>query len=160
MTYAVLLWLHVIGATLLLGTGAGIAFFLVMAHRSGSPALIAHVAGTVVIADFLFTATAVVVQPITGALLMQQQGWPLTTPWIAAALGLYALIGVFWVPVVFLQMRMRDLARAAAAAGEPLPLLYHRLYRVWFAFGFPAFFAVLAILWLMVAKPGLPDVLG
>ncbi|HMI19198.1 MAG TPA: DUF2269 domain-containing protein [Sphingomonas sp.] len=156
MIYAVLLWLHVIGATILLGTGAGIAFFMVMAHRSGSPALVAHVAGTVVVADFLFTATAVIAQPITGVLLMQQQGWPLTTPWIAAALGLYALIGAFWVPVVFLQMRMRDLARAAAAAGQPLPPLYHRLYRVWFVFGFPAFFAVLAILWLMIAKPGLP----
>jgi uncharacterized membrane protein len=160
MTYFVLLWLHVIGATILLGTGAGIAFFMVMAHRSGSPALIAHVAGTVVVADFLFTATAVVAQPITGALLMWQQGWPLTTPWIAAALGLYALIGAFWVPVVFLQMRMRDLARAAVAASEPLPPLYHRVYRVWFAFGFPAFFAVLAILWLMIAKPDLPGILS
>lgn len=155
MTYFVLLWLHVIGATILLGTGAGIAFFMVMAHRSGSPALIAHVAGTVVVADFLFTATAVVAQPITGALLMRQQGWPLTTPWIAVALGLYALIGAFWVPVVFLQMRMRDLARAAVATSGPLPPLYHSLYRVWFAFGFPAFFAVLIILWLMIAKPGL-----
>jgi uncharacterized membrane protein len=160
MIYVVLLWLHVVGAAVLLGTGAGIAFFMVMAHRSGSPALIAHVAGTVVVADFLFTVTAFVTQPITGALLMRQQGWPLTTPWIAVALGLYALIGGFWVPVVFLQMRMRDLARAAAAASEPLPPLYDRLYRVWFGFGFPAFFAVLAILWLMIAKPDLPGILS
>jgi uncharacterized membrane protein len=156
MIYTLLLWLHVIGAAVLLGTGAGIAFFMVMAHRSGEPALVAHVAGTVVTADFLFTATAVVAQPATGALLMMQQGWPLSTPWIGAALCLYIVIGAFWVPVVFVQMRMRDLARSAAAAGEPLPTAYYRLYRRWFAFGFPAFFALLAILWLMVAKPDLP----
>jgi len=153
--YSLLLWLHVIGAAVLLGTGAGIAFFMVMAHRSGDAASIAHVAGTVVIADFLFTATAVVSQPVTGALLMVRQGWPLSTPWIAAAVGLYFVIGLFWVPVIFIQMRMRDLARAAAAMCQPLPATYYRLYRCWFAFGFPAFFAVLAILWLMVAKPDL-----
>jgi len=155
MMYPLLLWLHVIGAAVLLGTGAGIAFFMVMAHRSGDAASIAHVASTVVIADFLFTATAVVSQPVTGALLMVRQGWPLTTSWIAAALGLYLVIGLFWVPVIFIQVRMRDLARAAAAMCQPLPPAYYRLYRCWFAFGFPAFFAVLVILWLMVAKPDL-----
>ena len=153
MTYSLLLWLHLIGAAVLLGTGAGIAFFMVMAHRSREPALIAHVTGTVVVADFLFTATAVVAQPITGALLMTQQGWPLSTPWIAVALGLYVVTGLFWIPVVSIQIRMRDLARSAAAAAAPLPASYHRLYRLWFACGFPAFFAVLAILWLRSAKP-------
>ena len=155
MTYPVLLWLHIVGATVLLGTGAGIAFFMVMAHRTGDPAAVAHVASTVVVADFVFTATAVVAQPITGAALMSIQGWPLSTPWIALALILYGVIGLFWVPVVFMQIRMRDLARAAARDGAPLPRAYHRLYRRWFAFGFPAFFAVLAILWLMTAKPSL-----
>lgn len=155
MTYFALLWLHIIGATILLGTGAGIAFFMLMAHRSGDPAAIAHVAGTVVVADFLFTATAVVAQPITGAALMALQGWPLSTPWIALALVLYAVIGLFWVPVVFMQIRMRDLARIAARDRTPLPEAYQRLYRRWFAFGFPAFLAVLAILWLMTAKPAL-----
>lgn len=153
MTYLVLLWLHVIGATVLLGTGTGIAFFMVMAHRSGNASMVAHVAGTVVIADFLFTATAVAAQPITGALLMLKQGWPLSTPWIAAGLGLYVVTGAFWLPVVFIQIKMRDLARAAASTGENLPTDYYRLYRLWFAFGFPAFFAVIAILWLMIAKP-------
>ena len=153
MADLLLLWLHVIGATLLLGTGAGIAFFMVMAHRTGRPDLIAHVAGTVVVADFLFTTTAVIAQPITGALLMAGRGWPLNTPWIVLALILYAVTGLFWVPVVFIQIRMRNLARAAAATASALPPAYHRLYRTWFAFGFPAFFAVMGIVWLMVAKP-------
>jgi uncharacterized membrane protein len=155
MVDALLLWLHVIGATMLLGTGAGIAFFMLMAHRTGNPALVAHVAGTVVIADFLFTTTAVIAQPLTGALLMVDRGWPLTTPWILLGLGLYGLVGIFWIPVVFIQIRMRNLAREAAAIGSALPTVYHRLYRLWFAFGFPAFFAVLGILWLMLVKPTL-----
>jgi len=149
----VLRWLHVIGATVLLGTGAGIAFFMVMAHRSGEARLIAHVAGTVVIADTLFTASAVVVQPVTGALLAHEIGWPLFSGWIGLSLVLYVLTGLFWLPVVAIQIRLRDLARAAAANGEALPALYHRLYRIWFLCGVPAFAAVLAIIALMVTRP-------
>ena len=153
--YALARWLHVIGACVLLGTGSGIAFFMVMAHRTRSAALVAHVAGTVVVADFVFTATAVVAQPLTGWWLAEMTGRPLETPWIAASLALYVLTGVFWLPVVFIQKRLRDLARAAAAAGADLPRAYHRLYRIWFASGVPAFAAVLAIVWLMLAKPAL-----
>lgn len=156
MDYLILArWLHVIGACVLLGTGAGIAFFMVMAHGTRCAPLVAHVAGTVVVADFLFTATAVVAQPLTGIWLANLTGWPLFMPWIVASLSLYALIGVFWLPVVWLQMRMRDLARAAAEAGEELPPAYHRYFRMWFAAGFPAFAAVLAIVWLMLERPPL-----
>jgi uncharacterized membrane protein len=147
--------LHVIGATVLLGTGAGIAFFMLMAHRTRDPRLIAHTAGVVVVADILFTATAIVLQPITGGVLAALEGQPPTQGWIVLSLALYIVAGVFWLPVVWMQMRMRDLARAAAAASEPLPPAYHRLYRIWFVFGFPAFTAVIVIIWLMVAKPSL-----
>ena len=153
MSYHLLLTLHILGAAVLFGTGAGIAFFMGMSQRGKKPALIAHVAGTVVIADTLFTATAAVAQPVTGYLLARMQGWPLTEGWVALALILYVVVGVFWLPVVWIQIRLRDLARAAAQAGTPLPARYYRLYRIWFAFGFPAFFSVLAIVWLMVAKP-------
>jgi uncharacterized membrane protein len=151
----ILRWLHVIGAAVLLGTGAGIAFFMLMAHRTRQAALVAHVAGTVVVADTVFTATAVVLQPVTGALLARQVGWSLTEPWIVLSLGLYVLTGAFWLPVVVMQLRLRDLARAAAAAGQALPPAYHRLFRLWFACGFPAFAAVLAIFWLMLTRPPL-----
>ncbi len=149
----VLRFVHVIGATVLLGTGAGIAFFMVMAHRTRDAATIAHVAGTVVIADALFTATAVVLQPVTGAWLALVVGWPLSEGWIVLSLALYAVTGLFWLPVVYIQLRLRDLARRAASAGEALPPAYFRLYRVWFAFGFPAFFSVAAIFWLMLNRP-------
>lgn len=148
-------WLHVVGAAVLLGTGAGIAFFMMMAHRTREPSLIAHVAGTVVIADWIFTATAVIAQPVTGVLLALAVGWPLGEAWIVLSLALYVLTGLFWLPVVWIQHRLRDLARTAAARAEPLPAAYHRLYRIWFACGIPAFIAVLAIVWLMVARPPL-----
>lgn len=148
-------WLHVVGACVLLGTGAGIAFFMVMAHRTRDARIVAHVAGTVVLADFLFTATAVVLQPISGALLAWQLGWSLTEGWILLSLALYALTGAFWLPVVAIQARLRRLASEAAAQGAPLPAAYHRLYRIWFACGFPAFLSVLGIVWLMLARPAL-----
>jgi uncharacterized membrane protein len=153
MSYFVLKFLHVIGASVLLGTGAGIAFFMVLAHRSRSPAVVAGVARIVVIADFVFTATAVVVQPVTGVLLVQNVGYSLSDAWVLWSIVLYLVAGAFWLPVVFMQMRMRNLAQAAVKAGADLPRTYHLLFRWWFAFGFPAFAAVLAIFWLMIAKP-------
>ncbi|RUM08392.1 DUF2269 family protein [Rhizobium chutanense] len=150
-----LLLAHVIGATVLFGTGAGIAFFMVMAHRTHDPALIAHVAATVVIADTVFTATAAILQPITGYLLAQSIGWDLSEGWIALSLLLYVVTGLFWLPVVWIQIRLRDLARAAVSSGQALPPAYHSLYHIWFACGFPAFAAVLGILWLMLTKPSL-----
>lgn len=151
--YYLLKFLHVIGATVLLGTGAGIAFFMLMAHRTGDAATIAATARIVVIADWLFTATAVVAQPITGLLLVRHVGYALTEGWILASIALYFVTGAFWLPVVWMQARMRDLAAAAAAAGTDLPERYHLFYRWWFAFGFPAFAAVMAIFWLMIARP-------
>ena len=151
--YFMLKYLHVIGSTVLLGTGAGIAFFMLMAHRTGDAATVAVTARVVVIADFVFTATAVVAQPVTGILLVRTVGYDLTEGWILASIGLYLVTGAFWLPVVWMQAKMRDLAVKAAATGADLPEAYHRLYRWWFAFGFPAFFAVLAIFWLMIAKP-------
>lgn len=144
--------LHVIGAAVLLGTGAGIAFFMLMAHRSGDARAIAHVAGTVVIADTIFTATAVVAQPLTGWALAAKAGYG-WEPWIVASLALYVLTGAFWLPVVWIQLRLRDLARKSAATGEPLPPQYDRLFRVWFWCGFPAFTAVVAIFALMIYRP-------
>ncbi len=140
---------------MLLGTGAGIAFFMVMAVRTAKPALIAHVASTVVIADMLFTATAVIVQPVTGYLLARETGWPLSEGWIVLSLILYVVTGLFWLPVVWIQIRLRDLARRAEANGTALPDRFHRLYRIWFACGFPAFAAVLSIVWLMLARPAI-----
>lgn len=151
--YFVLKWLHVIGASVLLGTGAGIAFFMLMAHRTRDPKIIAEVASIVVLADYVFTLSAVIVQPVTGAWLAAVAGYPLMSGWIIASTALYLFTGLFWVPVVFMQKRMRDLARNAAQTNTPLPDEYFRLYRRWFSFGFPAFFAVLAIFWLMIARP-------
>ena len=152
-TYTILKFLHVIGASVLLGTGSGIAFFMLVAHRSGDVAFIARSASVVVLADYLFTASAVVLQPTTGYLLTLVLGVELTQGWVAASLALYIVAGAFWLPVVWIQSQMRDLARDAAAGGAPLPERYHRLFRIWVAFGFPGFGAVLLIFWLMIAKP-------
>lgn len=156
MLYFILKYLHLIGAAVLLGTGAGIAFFMLMAHLTRDAVVVAAVARIVVIADFLFTATAVVMQPVTGVALAWEAGHALTDGWIVLSIILYLVTGAFWLPVVSMQMRIRDLAQEAAANGAPLPERYHRLFWLWFAFGFPAFAAVLAILWLMMTRPRIP----
>ena len=145
--------LHVLGACILIGTGAGIAFFMLMAHRSGNIAFIAHTASVVVIADMLFTATAAIAQPITGYILATDLGWPITEGWIAWSLILYVIIGVFWLPVVAIQAKMRDEAMESMQSSQPLSDRYHKLYRIWFACGIPAFTAIVILLWLMITRP-------
>jgi uncharacterized membrane protein len=155
MLYSVLKYLHIIGASVLLGTGAGIAFFMLRAHLSGEATVIAAVARIVVLADFVFTATAVVAQPLTGLALAHLAGYPLTESWIVLSIVLYLIAGAFWLPVVWIQIRMQALAAASAAEGKPLPSRYYVLFRIWFAFGFSAFAAVMTIFWLMMMRPAL-----
>ena len=151
--YFLIKYLHLLGAIVILGTGSGIAFFMLMAHRSRDPAFIAATAATVVIADMLFTLSAVILQPVTGGVLMALSGTTLAERWLVTSLGLYAVAGLFWIPVIFMQIEMRDLARAAAAQRAPLPPRYFALFRRWFVFGIPGFASVMMILWLMIAKP-------
>ena len=151
--FLLLKYAHVLGAVVILGGGAGIAFFMLMAHRTNDAAFVARTARVVVLAHLVFTATVVVAEPLTGLFLMRATGARFTDNWIAASLALFAVATAFWLPVVWMQRRMRDLAEGAAAAGAPLPPAYHQLFRLWFIYGVPGFGAVLAILWLMVARP-------
>ena len=151
--YHLLKLAHIIGATVLFGTGAGIAFFMLMAHRTRDVAAIAHTSRIVVIADMVFTLSAVVVQPITGVALALIAGHSLTDFWILASVALYLFVGCCWLPVLWLQKRMRDLAIDAQRNGTTLPADYHRYFRIWFILGWPAFLAMVAIFWLMIARP-------
>lgn len=152
--YLWLKWVHILSSTLLFGTGLGIAFFMWIAHLHGNARVIAATARAVVIADACFTAPAVVVQFVTGLWLARLLQVPLSAFWIKAALFLFFLVGACWLPVVWLQWRMRNLAEEVATACSALPPQYHRLMRCWFWLGWPAFISVIAIFWLMVMKPG------
>jgi uncharacterized membrane protein len=124
-----------------------------MSHRTGNVVAIASAARVTVRADWLFTTPAVILQPLSGVLLMRLIGYPATSSWLVVAIGMYVLAGACWLPVVALQLRMRDLAAHAAREGSELPSQYYQCMRWWFVLGWPAFAAVLATFWLMVAKP-------
>lgn len=155
MTYLLVKWVHILSSTVLFGFGAGTAWYLWTAHRSGDPATIASVGTMVVRADWIFTGTSGVVQPVSGLILLHLLGIPLTESWVLASIALYLLAFACWVPVVGLQIRARDLARAALASGQPLGPDYRRTMRLWFILGWPAFLGLTAVFWLMVAKPQL-----
>lgn len=152
MTYLILKYLHILSMVLLFGTGLGSAFYKWMADRSGNVAHIAVTNRHVVLADWIFTTPTVLFQPLSGLWMVYLLGLPLSTPWIAISLGLYVLAGACWLPVVWLQIRMRELANAAAVAQSPLPAQYWRYARVWFWLGVPAFVAMVAVVFLMVFK--------
>ena len=151
--YLMLKVVHVISSTILFGTGLGIAFFKWIVDRSGNVSAIRVVSERVVLADWLFTTPAIIVQGASGVALAALAGFPLLRGWLACAIVLYLFAGACWLPVVWLQMRMRDLACRADREGTPLPEAYHRHARLWFRLGVPAFLALLVVFWLMVAKP-------
>ncbi|HPE26223.1 DUF2269 family protein [Albidovulum sp.] len=154
--YLLAKWLHILSSTVLFGTGIGTAFQMVWAMRTGRVETVHSVASGVVVADWIFTTPAGLFQPLSGLWLVHLQGWSLTEPWLVLTYALYVLAFACWAPVVHLQIRIRDLARAALTEGRPLPAEARRLYHIWFALGWPAFGALTAVFWLMVAKPELP----
>jgi uncharacterized membrane protein len=153
--YLLVKWLHILSSTVLFGTGIGTAFQMVWVMHRGDPAQVQGVASGVVMADWLFTTPAGIVQPATGLWLVALAGYGWGEPWLMLTYGLYALALLCWAPVVHLQIRIRDLAARAVAEGTPLPPEALRAYRVWFALGWPAFAALVTVFWLMVSKPPL-----
>jgi len=144
--------IHILSATLLFGTGLGTAFHGLASNLSGDVRAVAIANRNVVLADWFFTTPAVIIQPVTGVLLAWDR-WPLTADWLVLSMVLYAFTGACWLPVVWLQIRMRRIAERCAAEGTALPPVYYRYFRIWFALGWPAFVSVIAIFWLMVFKP-------
>lgn len=153
--YVLLKTLHILSSTLLFGTGLGTAFFMWFTYLGGNLPAIVYATKLTVRADWLFTTPAVIVQPLSGIALMRLMGFTWTTSWLQTAIGLYLLAGACWLPVVHLQIQARNMAATALASNTPLPEAFHRCMRWWFALGWPAFLAVMAIYWLMVAKPRL-----
>lgn len=153
MEYLVFKWVHILSSTVLFGTGVGSAFYFLVASLSRDVAFVAGVTRWVVRADWLFTGTTALVQPLTGLWMIHLTGIPLRTPWVMWSLMLYALAIACWLPVVWLQIRMRDVAALALRQGTALPRLYWKYFGWWVGLGVPALGAFLAIFWLMVAKP-------
>ncbi|MDR0702884.1 MAG: DUF2269 domain-containing protein [Azoarcus sp.] len=152
-TYLIVKWLHIISSVLMVGTGFGTAFYLFFIHRTRNLEAIAEVSRLVVRADTWFTMPAVIFQPLSGLWLMQQTGLTLTTGWILLSLALFVLAGICWLPVVWLQIELRNTARACRDEQRPLPDYYWRKARLWEWLGYPAFIAVTVIFFLMVNKP-------
>jgi uncharacterized membrane protein len=153
MEYLIVKWLHIISSTFLFGTGIGSAWYLLFAVISNNVRAIAVVSRIVVIADWTFTATTMIAQPLTGFYLIHLAGFPMNSRWIVWSIALYVIAGLCWLPVVWLQMKLRDLSAQAADRNTALPPLFWRYFKAWVVLGIPAFFAFLAIFYLMVAKP-------
>jgi len=144
---------HIISATIVFGTGIGIANFMFFGSRSRVPTERAFAARMTVKADFLFTLPSVIVQPLSGAWLVWQGGFLWDDQWLIVTYGLYLLAALCWVPVVFIQIRMKAMLESQAHGDTFDEAAYNRLFRLWFALGWPAFGGLVVIFWLMVTKP-------
>lgn len=153
MAYLIAKWLHIVSSTLLFGTGLGSAFYMFFTSRTRDPRAVAIVVKYVVIADWLFTVPTILLQPTSGLYMVYTAGFQLTSPWLLWSIGLFLLAGTAWLPVVWMQIRMRDIAYDAVKREQPLPARYWSFLRLWVALGIVAFFALVAVFFLMVVKP-------
>lgn len=153
MEYLIVKWLHILSSTVLFGTGIGSAYYMLFTSLSRDAHAIARVVGLVVIADWVFTTTTVVLQPLTGFYLIHLMGYPVTSAWILWSIVLYFVAGAAWLPVVWMQIKMRDMARTATASNTELPPKYWLFLKWWVALGCVAFGALVVVFYLMVAKP-------
>ena len=153
MDYLAIKWLHILSATLMFGTGFGTAFYMFFTNRSGNVQAISVVTHWVAKADWWFTTPAVIIQPLSGFWMIHIAGYPLGATWVVWSLALYVLAGICWLPVVWLQLKMRDMATMAAQNNTPLPPRYWHFEKIWTLLGFPAFGGLLVVYWLMVHKP-------
>jgi uncharacterized membrane protein len=153
MEYLLVKWLHILSSTLLFGTGLGSAFYMFFASLTRDTRVIATVVRYVVIADYAFTTPTIILQPATGLYLIHLAGFPLTSTWILGSIALYFLAGACWLPVVWMQIKMRDMAATANANGTALPERYWTFLKWWVALGIVAFVSLVVVFYLMVAKP-------
>jgi uncharacterized membrane protein len=154
VSYLIVKWIHVVSSTMLFGTGLGSAFYMFFVSRTRDPHAIAVVIKYVVLADWLFTTPTVILQPASGLYLAHMANFQLTSLWLLASIGLFLLAGAAWLPVVWMQIRMRDMAQEAATTGQPLQKAYWIFMRWWVALGLVAFAALVSVFFLMVVKPG------
>ena len=141
--------IHIISATLLFGTGLGSAFYMFMAYRSGNMQVMAETNRIVVIADFIFTTPTVIVQLVTGLYLLNYLGLEWTSPWSLSVLSLYAFVGVCWLPVVWLQIWLRNRAQQLDYPDAQ----YRYRMKIWTILGVMAFPVVIVLYAFMVYKP-------
>jgi len=151
-SYLILKLVHILSAVVLAGTGIGIAFFMFMANRSRDIHAIAVTARHVVLADWIFTTPAIFLQLVTGIGLMKVLGWSFTSPWFVAVIGLFVFIGACWIPVVFIQYQLREIAKAQLETAV-IEARFRQLMQRWTVLGILAFTGIVIMFWLMVMKP-------
>lgn len=153
MEYLIIKTLHILSAILLFGTGLGSAFYKLFTDLNGNLEAIAVTNRLVVKADWLFTTPTVIIQPLTGFWMLHMAGLTLNQYWLTLSIGLYLFAGACWLPVVVLQIKMRDQSHQCLQRGSALPANYYRQLKIWTALGVPAFLAMIAVTALMVIKP-------
>lgn len=151
-SYLTLKLIHILSACVLFGTGAGIAFFMLTAYLSKSPTAILITCKNVIAGDWLFTTPAIITQVVTGILLMEKLNYDFTSSWFYLVVALFLGIGVCWLPVVRIQYLLNGIIRDSIDEKE-IPESFHKLFRVWFVLGIPAFLMIIGIFYLMVFKP-------
>jgi len=151
--YFVVKTLHILSSTILFGAGIGIAFFMFRSFFTNNLREKHYAARSTVLADYIFTFPAVIIQPLSGVWLVWKVGYNWTDYWLVLTYVLYSIAGLSWLPVVWIQIQLKQLVKYSLDNDVPLPARYQKLFWIWFCLGWPAFTSLVVIFYVMVAKP-------
>jgi uncharacterized membrane protein len=150
-------FVHLVGAAAMLGTWLGVAIFMLLAHRSDNPSVVAVTSRFAVTVQLRVMIAAVAIQPISGFALAGAIGVsPVGEFWLVLSLPIYALIVAAWIVALRTEIRIRDLTRQAALDSVPLSEPYRALFRRYSAFTWPALAGTVVLFLLMTWQPKLP----
>ncbi len=151
--YTAIKTLHILSSTILFGTGIGIAFFMFRSAFTKDLHEKFYAAKNTALADYMFTLPAVIIQPLSGVALVHMGGFAWNDFWLTTTYAIYLIAGLCWIPVVWIQIQLKNMVMDSINNKTELPARYHRFFKIWFLLGWPAFAGLLIIFYLMVAKP-------
>lgn len=151
--YTTVKTLHIISSTILFGTGIGTAFFMFRSYFTDNIHEKLYAARNTVLADYIFTFPAVIIQPVSGIALIYIAGFDWSAYWLMLSYVIYIIAGLCWLPVAWIQIQLKNMCIEASAKGTELPEKYNKLFKTWFLLGWPAFLGLVIVFYLMVAKP-------
>lgn len=148
MDYLTLKIIHILSATIMIGTGLGSAFYLFVSYKTALFTTVKDVLKIVIIADLIFTTPSVIVQLVTGLMLADRLNLT-NTRWYWVVLSISFLVLVLWLGAVVIQYRLKRII----IDKKSLPALFDKLMSIWFYLGVPSFGLAIFLYYLMIYKP-------
>ncbi len=152
MIYDLAKFLHVTGVAMLMGNITVTAIWKFFADRDGRPEVLGFAQKLVTYTDWSMTFWGVVLIMGGGYFMAVSADLPLDQGWLLWSQLLFFLSGFIWLLVIVpIQVKQGRMAKAFSA--EDVGDEYRALSSRWLVWGLISTVPLIAVTWLMIAKP-------